>query len=244
MAWSIAVGRVVFLAVFVLLVATTAAFAQSPYVGASLFGDIVRTSHTETPSFDANPGSGEALGFTLRAGTPIGSNWGVELEYARPGRIKSDAQLVYPLLASPLPQAPADLLQLLAGAAPSIYPPINPIPLAIQTRDRHTTVSATVWALQNLSDRVAIVYLGGVAFNRFEREYEYGFTNAPASVGPGIFPLPSITSRTIDYSARPVVGLESWIGLTDHVTLTPGVRLQTVQDGWSVRPGVGIAWSF
>ena len=239
-----AVTRVVFLAVFALLGASPLALAQSPYVGASFFGDIVRTSHTESIGFDQNPGSGEAVGFALRVGAPLDSNWGVELEYARPATIKSDAQLVYPLFPSPLTELPSPVLQELLAGIPTIYPPIYPIPLAIESRDRHTTLSAVLWTMHMVSQRFALVYLGGVAFNRFEREYEYGFSDVALGSGPGIVQLPSITSRTITYSARPVVGLESWIGLTDRVTLTPSVRLQTVQDGWSVRPGIGIAWSF
>jgi hypothetical protein len=231
----------VFLTIFAVVAAARAAGAQSTYVGATLFGDIVRTTHTESVSFDENPGSGETIGFALRAGTPIGSNWGVELEYARPSQIKSGAQLVYPLYLSPL--ASGQLSDLL-GAAPTIFPPPYPIPLAIETRDRHNTVSAMLWALQSVTDRVALVYLGGVAFNRLEREYAYGFSDVPVIASPGLTQIPFVSSRTIAYSTRPVVGLESWIGLTDHVTLAPGVRLHGVQDGWSLRPGIGIAWSF
>jgi hypothetical protein len=238
------VRRGLFVAVFALLVTSATASAQAPYVGASFFGDIVRTTHVEGPAERDAPGSGEAGGFALRVGTPIGASWGVDLEYARPSQIKSDAQLVYPLSASPLVQTAPTGLEELFGAIPTIYPPIYPIPLAIETRDRHSTLAAMLWALQNVSDRVALVYLGGVAFNRFERDYEYGFANVAAPAGSGLLQLPLITSRTIAYSARPVIGVESWIGLSNHIRLIPGVRLQTVENGWSVRPGIGIAWTF
>jgi hypothetical protein len=92
-----------------------------------------------------------------------------------------------------------------------------------------------LWTLQTVSNRVSLVYLGGVAFNRFEREFGYAFDFAPTLFS---------RSRTTVYSTRPVVGFESWIALTDRVTLMPGVRLQGVQDGWSVRPGIGLGWSF
>ena len=237
------VKRAVFLTILAVFSGSRLAGAQSPYVGASLFGDIVRTTHTEGYVEEQNPGSGEALGFSLRIGSPIGSNWGVELEYARPSRIKSASQLVYPLYLSPLAEG-LPPLSALPGVAPTIYPPPFPIPLAIETRDRHNTLSATLWALQSVSDRFALVYLGGVAFNRFEREYGYTFGGIIPAADPALAVVPLISSRTIVYSTRPVVGLESWIGLTDHVTLTPGVRLHGVQDGWSLRPGIGIVWSF
>lgn len=216
-----------FVAVFI-VAGAGAAFAQGPYVGASIFADVVRTSHTES-GFDSNSGSGEAVGFALKVGAPIGANWGVELEFARPSVIKSTEGLVFPALS-------AEQLAALAVIAPTIYPPpIFPVPVAFETRDRHTTLSAVLWATQSVSDRVSLVYLGGVAFNRFEREYGYAFDMAPTLFS---------RSRTTVYGTKPVVGFESWIGLTDRITLMPGVRLQGVQDGWSVRPAVGLGWSF
>ena len=207
------------------------AFAQGPYVGASIFADIVRTNHTES-GFDS-VGGGEAVGFALKVGAPIGANWGVELEFARPSAIRTAEDLVFPALPAVLSP---EQLAALAGVAPSIFPPpFFPVPIAFETRDRHTSLSAVLWATQRLSDRVSLVYLGGVAFNRFEREYGYAF-----AVAPTLFSR----SRTTLYGTKPVVGFESWIGLTDRLTLMPGVRLQGVHDGWSVRPAVGIGWSF
>jgi len=227
--------RAVFLTVVSLLTGAASTAAQTSYIGASLTGDIVRMTHTESGSFTDNTGSGEAIGFALRVGTPIGANWGVELEFARPSVVKSQGEAVYPLFGAPVGEGqPQDVLDLVA-LAPVVYPPIFPVPLHYETRDRHTTVSTTLWALQNLSQRVALVYLGGIAFNRFEREYGYTFNFAPESTS---------FSRTIMYSARPVVGFESWIGLTEHVTLIPSLRLHGIEEGWLMRTGVGIAWSF
>lgn len=227
------VRRAAFPTIFALLTGMGTASAQSAYVGASLFGDIVRRSHTES-SFSSDTGSGEAMGFALRIGAPLGSNWGVDLEFARPSTIDGAADFVYPaILAGGLEGLPDAITGL--PNAPAIYPPIFPIPIALETRDRHTTLSTSVWALQNVSSRVALVYLGGVAFNRFHREYVYAFRGVEGF---------SVAEETVTYGARPVVGFEAWISLTDNVTLTPGLRLHGIQDGWLVRPGVGIAWSF
>jgi hypothetical protein len=95
--------RVKFLSLATLIFVATpvAASAQGPYVAASVFGDIVRTSHTES-SFDNDTGSGEAIGFAVKVGTPVGSTWGVELEFARPSVIRSAADLVYPAIPAAL----------------------------------------------------------------------------------------------------------------------------------------------
>src|SRR5688500_10989876 len=172
-----------------------AAFAQGPYVGASIFADVVRTSHAET-GFDSNGGSGEAVGFALKVGAPIGASWGVELEFARPSSIRSreDRFFALPAVLSP------EQLAALADVAPTIFPPpILPVPIAFETRDRHTSLSAVLWAMQNVSDRVALVYLGGVAFNRFEREYGYAFDFAPTLFS---------RSQTTVYGTKPVVGFD------------------------------------
>lgn len=224
-------SRVCVLLAVIFVAGAGAAFAQGPYVGASIFADVVRTSHTES-GFDSDGGSGEAVGFALKVGAPLGASWGVELEFARPSAITSAEDLVFPLPAVLSPEQ----LAALADVAPTIFPPPTfPVPIAFETRDRHTTLSAVLWAMQNVSDRVALVYLGGVAFNRVEREYGYAFDFAPTLFS---------RSRTTVYGTKPVVGFESWVSLTDRLTLMPGVRLQGVHDGWSVRPAVGLGWSF
>src|SRR5262245_53929116 len=73
-----------------LAVAPGSASAQSTYVGAALVGDVLRSTHTEFTSGPDNSTDGEAIGFALRVGTPLGSRWGIELEFARPGEIESE----------------------------------------------------------------------------------------------------------------------------------------------------------
>ena len=209
------------------------ASAQSPYVGISLIGDIVRTSHAEG-SFDGGPqGSGESIGFGVKIGAPVAANWGVELEFVRPSEIEGSGSPVYPLLPSPLTVGDPAIITTLLGSLPSTT--IFPSPVRVETRDRYTTLSTVAWASQDLSDRVSLIYLGGVAFNRSEHEYGVSY-NIP------IRPISS--QRTINYGVRPVVGLESRIAMTDHLSLVPGIRLVGLQDAWLFRPAVGVRWSF
>lgn len=65
------------------LIVVPEAFAQSAYVGAWVFADVVRSSGT-TSVVGSDSGNGEAIGFTVRVGTPLGSTWGVDAEFARP----------------------------------------------------------------------------------------------------------------------------------------------------------------
>ena len=218
------------------------AFAQGAYVSASLFGDIVRATHTDYPVTGGAQGGGEAIGFALRAGVPLGAVWGVEVEYARPGEIENALQ------PSVLPLAQTTLTYTVISDLPGV-PPVLPtfLPFSVRTTERHSTLTASAWIQQQLSSRVAMVYLAGIGFSRSEHELEYGFSRLTGVLPPGLAPLPSPTSfssESIQYGVRPMAGVESRIEMTEHVHLVPGIRLQASSGIWLVRPSVGLAWTF
>ena len=115
------------------------------------------------------------------------------------------------------------------------------------TRVRTTTTSALVYARQPLGSRFELVYLGGVGFSRVVREIEFGFPRVIVPLPPGILPQ-SYSTRTTQYAAGPVVGVEMRAGMTEHMQLVAGLRVhtvgQSVVDGWMIRPSVGLAWKF
>ena len=105
-------------------------------------------------------------------------------------------------------------------------------------------MSAAVWARQDLSARLALVYLGGVAFHRAELEQSAAFDGVPILRGlPVALPSPAIT-KGIVYSARPVAGMEARIGMGERLELVPGVRVHGLNGGVAVRPSVGLGWRF
>jgi hypothetical protein len=222
------------------------ASAQSTYVSASLIGDIVRSSHTDAPGLSDSSG-GEALGFALRVGTPLGSNWGVEAEFARPSRIEHDMDLGGDSLAywSSLGVRGGGIDGSFVSVPPSLSTPIATSVLPIRafgsSSERTSTMSASVWLQQQLSDRVAMMYLAGMGFyrseNTFRVTYEPLFIGAPLT-------LPAFDTTSISYGVRPLAGIESRITMTDHVQLVPGVRLHGAANGWLIRPSVGLAWTF
>jgi len=90
--------------------------------------------------------------------------------------------------------------------------------------------------------KVDLVYLAGVAFSHQRIEVSQTFP----TVVRQLLPVPAGSFRTtiVDYSTRPLVGAEARIGLTSHVRLIPGLRLQGLTDGWLLRPYAGLGWSF
>jgi hypothetical protein len=225
-----------------LLTAATLSFsavasAQSAYVGATLFGDVVRSTHTDTGGVTGPDGGGEAIGFALRVGTRVGATWGVDLEFARPAAIEGNsAPQVQPLAGQPGGTSPG-FYTVTPSSATLIFPPIG---FSIEAEERHTTLSPSAWIEQQLSARVSLVYLGGLTFGRTEREYTVSY---PSLAGVPLV-RPSYTSATTTYGLGAVVGFESRLGLGERAQLVPGIRLHAIDNTWLVRPSVGISWNF
>jgi hypothetical protein len=221
-------------AAFVVGFGVIPASAQGTYVGAALTGDITRSTSSSSegqPDYDRN---GQALGFALRLGTSIGSFWGVEAEFSRPTEIEQDGIDVLPFVTTTATWRSGDF-DVLGQSLPFGY--------NLETTERNSTFSTNLWARQEIGGRAAIVYLGGLAFTRSEYETRMDF-RLPA-VLPGLTSLiPPRSTETIVYSVRPNVGIEGRIRMTDHAELVPGIRLLGLQDGWLIRPSVGINWTF
>jgi hypothetical protein len=215
------------------------AFAQGAYVGAFLVGEIVRLDQYDSRAEDS--GNGESFGFALRLGSPIGAKWGVELEFVRPGEITSDQipqifPAIYELTAVPsIPGLPNQ-----GQYDPLIFPPIS---YEFRSTQRRSTLSTSLWVRQEISSRVSMVYLGGVAFGRTSNEVEITYTFPRQT----IFPIPSIPpliNESIIYDVQPMVGVEGRIRMGGKVDLVPGLRLHGAQGGWLIRPAVGLSWNF
>jgi hypothetical protein len=226
------------LAVVLVTMWTGTTFAQSAYVGADLVGDVLRSTHSES-SFGRDVSSGgEAIGFALRVGTPLGSRWGVELAFTRPGEIETEFSGAIPLASSADLAAAARVPGTLT--ATQLFP--SPLPYRLRAAQRHSTLSTTVWFNQNLSSKISLVYLAGMGFYRNTYESESRFDILPAGIIAPIV-LPSLT-KSVTYGVRPLAGFEARVHLTDHLDLVPGVRLHGLESAWLLRPAVGLAWNF
>lgn len=220
--------RAALLAALVAIIATPA-FAQSPYVAASVGGDIARLSGVDGTT---TTGSGEAVSWSLRVGTPVASRFGVELEFTRPQEITSTDTPDVRLLGGTYTVIAESTI-----VSPIVFPPIN---VTVRTAKRNTSLSTVAWVRQQVTSRFAMQYLGGIAFTRTSTGFTYNATGVP-NVFAALVPR---SSRAIDYGVAPVVGAEARIGVTDHLQLVPGIRLQTISGGWLVRPAVALAWAF
>jgi hypothetical protein len=207
--------------------------AQSPYVGASVLADVVRTSGPD----DSDAGSGEAIGAAVRVGAALGPRWGVELEFVRSGEIEWHPDVT--ILAAGTTRR-SDLF----GALPDLS--ILPFPSPeISVESQLSTLTTSVWWRQRVNDRFDLVYLGGVTFARSQLESEVSY----ASPLPGgrlgqRLPTRLYAQETTDYDTGVTVGLEGAIGMTEHLRIVPGVRMLALDSQWIIRPAVGLQWRF
>jgi hypothetical protein len=213
------------------------AFAQGGYIGAFLVSDVVRMNQYDSTLRDS--GNGEALGFALRLGSSLGAKWGVELEFVRPGEITTEqSPQILPLLAT----TPNVSVPSLPGLPVSVYDPLTFPSFSYQFRatQRRTTLSAAVWARQEISRRFSLAYLGGVAFGRTNSEVEISYL----PIRPTILPISPAISESVIYDVGPMVGVEGRIRMAGQVDLVPGLRLHAIDGGWMIRPALGLAWAF
>ena len=229
-------------ALAVICVFVHSAAAQSVYVAGALGADISLASGQESFGFSTPTGGGEALSGAARLGTVLNDRFGVELEVSRAGETRNTSRS-----GGPLP---------LAGALPIFVP-------QIESRTRITTVSTTGSVRQQVADRVALVYLGGIVFHRTDSRVDYRGLRALPTLGgstigggftfgdfafDGVTPvgivLPSTRVESVRYGAGPVVGFEAHLGYGEHFLIVPGVRMHSLPGSWLVRPSVGAGWMF
>src|SRR5437773_2617927 len=162
------------LGVMFLLIAVSG-YAQSAYVAGTLGADVSRLGRAESNISPTVSIDSEVLSWSLRVGTAVGQNWGVEMEFVRSGKSKRELPVGIPILATggPLPTS---------AALPNI-----PSPVAFQsdTRTSHTDFDGVAWARQPVSGSVDLVYLGGVAFSRERVEITQTFPTVLRIFAPG-----------------------------------------------------------
>lgn len=228
-------------------IAICPASAQSVYVAGALGADIVFASGQESIGISFPAGGGESLSGAARLGVLLEPRWGIELEVSRAGEIKETSS-----------NGPSPLA---GGIARPIFLP------EIEFRRRVTTVSATASIRQQVSDNVALAYLGGVVFHRTDSRVDYGGLRgfdvrslSSVSGSLNVFPpgepispvglalpslfLPSSRIETVQYGAGPVVGFEAHIGYGTHFLIIPGIRMHGLPASWLVRPSIAAGWSF
>ena len=223
-----------------LLLAAAPARAQSAYVAGTIGADVSRVNNTKASFYPSSSSGDETISGSLRVGTAVGQNWGVELEFVHSGRSHIETTPgVLPVLAYEIALAPTAVMPGGISASSSIAPIAY---YQTDVRRTHSDLDGVIWARQRVGSSVDLVYLGGMVFSRERVEVTQTFPTGIRLLAP--VPNGMFRSTAISYGTRPLAGVEARVRFTSHMSLLPGVRMQGIADGWLIRPYVGLGWFF
>ena len=130
------------------------------------------------------------------------------------------------------------------GSAPTSFPPTLIVEARTTTRSRATAVFSLL-GYHFTGRRVSLDLTGGLGLVRrsLRSSYETRFT-AP-TLGAGFLPVPSTTEiKSASYHAVAVVGADAAVAVTGRLAVVPQVRAYVLGGALSLRPGVGLRWTF
>lgn len=90
--------------------------------------------------------------------------------------------------------------------------------------------------------RTSIELLGGVGL--LNQDVTTSYVYDQRGLGGFGLSLPNANDKSSSYHAVAVVGADIAVTLTGHAAIVPQVRAYAVNGGLSVRPGVGLRWTF
>jgi hypothetical protein len=216
------------LVVFIVLVTMSSAtpvFAQRTSVSASLVGNLAVADEVTRQPFAPPSRDSRSMGMALRVAQPLAERWGFELEWM--WAAETESFTTYPIIRFDEPGVPSSGIDRNTEGRDTLW-------------QQYMTIGATTWFSQSMTERVTLVYSAGIGLTR-QREKEESRYDDPAVAA--MFPGPSSFTYTI-YGIAPLLGLDARIGLTEHLQLVPGIRVQPHSGLWLMRPGVGVAWAF
>ena len=198
--------------------------AQPVYVAGTAGAHTTFSSHATYLGIDEPDGTQTALVLAGRIGLTLGPRWGVELEVAR--ALEVDERL-----------DPRILLAQSSVIGSTGIDAVFPSFLG-ETSTSRTIISPVAWVSHPLSNRVDLVFLGGVAFERTVTETSFDFPRlSPISIFP-----PS--ASLVQYDTGVMTGVEARIAVGSHLRVIPSFRLQAVGNAWALRPAAGVGWTF
>lgn len=96
------------------------------------------------------------------------------------------------------------------------------------------------------SRRASVEVMGGMGWvaRTTRTSYDFRIAQPLLNLLPDSLPFRGGESGFTDYQTVGVAGLDATVGLTDHAAVVPQLRVFASGGTLSVRPGVGIRWTF
>lgn len=219
-----------------------AAFAQpSPergtvFIGATGFAAVEKEADA---GFEDADNGGTVAGGMLSVGVHLTPRVSARFEWGLTDRLRTDQSYV---IGVPLDTS---LSQLLGRNGLETWTSFGPADLTSVFPSNYRIERETMTGLALLGyhlgeGRVSLEVLGGLGFVNQEVETEYDIR-----ILLGVRESISRQSYTTStYHAVGVVGADVTVALTDHASVVPSIRVFSLNNGLSLRPGLGLRWTF
>lgn len=207
------------------------------FIGASGFAAIEKDADTSGLP-DADRG-GTVAGAALSVGVHLTPRVSARFEWGLTDRLKSDGPYGFPLAAN----AGLSRLDLFSGIESLVsFGPaeMTSIVPANYRQERETMTGFALLGYHLGDGRVSLEVLGGLGF--VNQEIETGY-DVRILLG-GRTSVSQQTFTTSTYHAVGVVGVDVNVTLTDHASVVPSIRAFSLNNGLSLRPGLGLRWTF
>ncbi len=207
------------------------------FIGAGALASLERAARTSGPGIDSDS-DGTAPGGSLSLGVYLTPRVSARFEWSMTGWLEHENGYdVYPLyLASALGLGDGGRVDPALGQ--SLFAPY---------RYRSRSRSKTGFALLGYhlgSRRASVEVMGGMGWVAKTTRTSYDIQLALAQPLIDSLPFRAGESRYTDYQAVGVAALDAAIGLSDQAAVVPQLRVFASGGGLSLRPGVGIRWTF
>ncbi len=227
--------------VFVLLVASSTFATAQPARGTVFISATGFAAIEKAPTFGGlgRDGGGTVAGGALGIGVHLTERVSARFEWSLTDALEQSQGVgIY---------SPGSLESLIAGtgfgfgtSVPAL-PSFSLLPQSVESK-RTTAAGFALLGYHLGGGRTSIELLGGVGL--LNQDVTTSYVYQRRGLGGLDLPFPSADDKNSSYYAVAVVGADIAVTLTGHAAIVPQVRAYAVNGGLSVRPGVGLRWTF
>jgi hypothetical protein len=206
-------------------------------MGAGALASIERSARSSDFGFDSDR-DGTTAGGALTLGVHLTPRVSARFEWSTTDWLEyRNDYVIYPL------DAPERLAASVRAGSGDVIDPTTALSLIAPYGLTGRTRSKAGFALLGYhvgSARASFEVLGGMGWLAQTTRTSYDFRIAM----PTIDLLPLRESSYTEYRAVGVAGIDAAVALTDHTAVVPQLRVFATNGNLSLRPGVGIRWTF
>lgn len=208
------------------------------FFGAGALASIERSARASDYGLDSDR-NGTAAGGSLNLGVYLTPRVSARFEWSMTDWLEYRDQIIYPLYARQ---------GLAVGMGPAVDLALAErliAPVGVENRSRSKAGFALI-GYHLGSRRASVEVMGGMGWLARTTRASYGYRGAQPLMEalPNALLLPRGESKSTQFQTTGVAGLDALVGLTDHAAIVPQLRVFASGGDLSLRPGVGIRWTF